>query len=143
MAGGLKALVALAFFGSVGMTLLVIGCAIYENWWPLFVIMFYLLSPLPILISKRYNGNGGFMGGPSNACQELAIFLTMGIVISAFGLPIIMSRTPQTAQADSNITSTITPQAAWYTIGGNVVVFMTIAGFFFVFGGEDVDYSMW
>jgi len=91
MAAGLKSLVLLAFFGSVGMTLLVVGCATHENWWPFFVTIFYILAPVPMLISRRYSSSGM---GPSNACQELAIFITMGIVISAFGLPIVLHRAP-------------------------------------------------
>jgi len=70
------ALVLLAFFGSVGMTLLVIGCATHDNWWPFFVTIFYVLAPVPMLLSRRYSSSGM---GPSNACQELAIFITMGI----------------------------------------------------------------
>lgn len=30
-----------------------------------------------------------------------------------------------------------------YVLGGNVVVFSTIVGFFVTFGSEDVEYSMW
>jgi len=126
---GLKALITLAFFGSVGMTLLVVGCAIYQSWWPFFEVIFYLLSPLPILMARRYNSSGM---GPSNSCQELAVFLTMGILISAFGFPIILARR-----------EVIATSACWYVVGGNIVVFLTIAGFFLTFGSEDVDYSMW
>lgn len=60
------------------------------SWWPFFVVIFYLLAPIPILLSRRYSSSSGM--GPSNACQELAIFITMGIVISAFGLPIVLHR---------------------------------------------------
>jgi len=130
---GLKALVTLAFFGSVGMTLLVVGCAVYDNWWPFFVIIFYMLAPIPMLLSKRYNSAGM---GPSNPCQELAVFLTMGIVISAFGLPIVLARSPPDHP-------TIDFAAMWYVLGGNIIVFLTIVGFFITFGNEDVDYSMW
>jgi len=130
---GLKALVTLAFFGSVGMTLLVVGCAVYDNWWPFFVIIFYMLAPIPMLLSKRYNSSGM---GPSNPCQELAVFLTMGIVISAFGLPIVLARSPAASP-------TIGLPAMWYVLGGNIIVFLTIVGFFITFGNDDVDYSMW
>jgi len=131
---GLKALVTLAFFGSVGMTLLVVGCAVKDQWWPFFVIIFYLLSPLPVLLSRRYNGSGM---GPSNPCHELAVFLTMGIVISAFGLPIVLARSPTPANP------IISMGTMFYTLGANVIVFLTIVGFFITFGNEDVDYSMW
>jgi len=135
MAAGLKSLVLLAFFGSVGMTLLVIGCATHDNWWPFFVTIFYVLAPVPILLSRRYSSSGM---GPSNACQELAIFITMGIVISAFGLPIVLHRAP-----GPKAEGVITLSALLYVLGGNVVVFSTIVGFFVTFGNEDVEYAMW
>jgi len=59
------------------------------------VTVFYLIAPFPWLLSKRYNGGSGM--GPSNPCQELAVFLTTGIVISAFALPIVLARSPDPA----------------------------------------------
>jgi len=131
---GLKALVSLAFTGSIGMTLLVVGCALYNNWWPFFVIIFYILAPVPMLLARRYSSSSGM--GPSNACQELAVFLTMGIIISAFGLPIVLARAPYKEP-------TISLEAMGYVIGGNIVVFLTIVGFFVTFGSDDMDYTMW
>ncbi|CAG2178207.1 unnamed protein product [Oppiella nova] len=102
-------LVLLAFLGSVGMTLVVLGCALpsfgsdipvpmhslcvcplCSRWWPFFVVIFYVLAPLPSIIARRYQDDVG----SSNACKELALFLTAGIVISAYGLPIILARSP-------------------------------------------------
>lgn len=65
----------------------------------------------------------------SNACKELAIFLTTGIVISAFGLPIVFARADVIAWG-----------ACALVLTGNVVIFATILGFFVVFGSND-DFS--
>ncbi len=59
-------------------------------WWPFFVVIFYVLAPLPTIIARRYQDDVG----SSNACKELALFLTAGIVISAYGLPIVLARSP-------------------------------------------------
>lgn len=52
------------------------------------MVVFYLLAPLPTLIARRYNENPG----GSNSTLECAIFITMGIVISAFALVIVLAR---------------------------------------------------
>lgn len=130
---GIKVLVSLAFAGAVGMTFLVLACALPDyNWWPFMVITFYILAPLPTVISRRYVDDMS----SSSACQELSIFLTTGIVISAFGLPIILARAP----ADDPV---IKWGACGLVISSNVVVFLTILGFFLAFENDDVDYSMW
>nr|CAG4638859.1 EOG090X0J87 [Cyclestheria hislopi] len=131
---GIRALIGLAFTGSIGMTFLVLACALpqYNNWWPFFVIIFYLLAPFPTVISRRYSDDSG----SSNPCYEIAIFITSCIVVSAFGLPIVLARSPA-------IVPVIQWGAAGFVIAANAVVFLTILGFFMAFDNEDVDYSMW
>uniref|UniRef100_A0A2L2YCG9 Leptin receptor-related protein n=2 Tax=Parasteatoda tepidariorum TaxID=114398 RepID=A0A2L2YCG9_PARTP len=110
------------------MTLLVLGCALpqYNNWYPFFVIIFYLLSPIPTLISRRYRDDMG----TSNACHELALFITTGIIISAFGLPIVLAEAPS---GD--------PVILWGACGlvfaGNIANFLSIFGFFLGFDKDD------
>lgn len=92
--------------------------------------LFYLFAPIPILIARRYQE----VEGASNACKELALFLTAGIVISAYGLPLILA----------HANNVIKWSAAILTICGNCVVFPTILGFFIAFDNEDdAGYSMW
>uniref|UniRef100_G1L3V1 Leptin receptor overlapping transcript-like 1 n=1 Tax=Ailuropoda melanoleuca TaxID=9646 RepID=G1L3V1_AILME len=88
---GIKALISLSFGGAIGLMFLMLGCAlpIYNQYWPLFVLFFYILSPIPYCIARRLVDDTDAM---SNACKELAIFLTTGIVVSAFGLPIVFAR---------------------------------------------------
>lgn len=116
------------------MTLVVLGCALpkFDNWWPFFVVLFYCMAPIPTIISRRYRDDIG----TSSACQELSIFITTGIVISAFGLPIVLARAPIGH-------SVIQWGACSLILSGNVVVFLTILGFFLAFDSDDIDYSMW
>nr|CAG4642936.1 EOG090X0J87 [Evadne anonyx] len=128
------ALVGLAFTGSIGMTFLVLACALpqFNNWWPFFLLAFYLVAPFPVVISRRY----GDASGNSTPCQEMAVFLTAAIVISAFGLPIVLARAPLALPV-------IQWGAAGLVITANIIVFLTILGFFVAFDNDDVDYSMW
>jgi len=132
---GIKALIALAFAGSLGITLLVLGCALKEFdsvWWPFFVVVFYILSPIPLLIARRYTDDMS----ASNAVQEIAFFVTTFLILSSFALPIVLARAPPSAP-------TIKWGACGLTISANIVVFLTILGFFLAFDNDDVDYSMW
>uniref|UniRef100_A0A8D1L2X7 Leptin receptor gene-related protein n=1 Tax=Sus scrofa TaxID=9823 RepID=A0A8D1L2X7_PIG len=88
---GVKALVALSFSGAIGLTFLMLGCALedYGVYWPLFVLVFHALSPIPHFIAKRATYDSD---ATSSACRELAYFFTTGIVVSAFGFPVILAR---------------------------------------------------
>merc|ERR1711988_227157 len=101
---GVKALVALAFTGSIGLLFLFLACALpqFNNWYPFTVVVFYLLSPIPSLIAKRYTETSGENG----QCRELAWFLTTGIVVSAFALPIVLARAPSNTPTNSTPNNT-------------------------------------
>lgn len=82
----------MALSGSAGMTLLILACTLEKsNWWPAIVTIFYVLSPLPLLLSKHLSNDSGF-GGERNPAKEWAYFLTVGIVMSTFALPILLCR---------------------------------------------------
>ncbi|NP_001187741.1 leptin receptor gene-related protein [Ictalurus punctatus] len=129
---GIKALVSLSFSGALGLTFLFLGCALeqFGVYWPLLVVIFYVISPLPYFISTRL---GDDTDSSSNTCRELSHFLTTGIVISAFGLPIVLARV-----------ELIKWGACGLVMAGNGVIFITILGFFLVFGGgDDFSWEQW
>nr|UWL75298.1 LEPROT [Rana amurensis] len=129
---GIKALVALSFSGAVGLTFLMLGCALerYRVYSPLFVLIFYIISPIPHFIATRLSDDSD---AASSACRELAYFFTTGIVVSAFGLPIILARI-----------KLILWGACGLVLAGNAVIFSTILGFFIVFGrGDDFSWEQW
>ena len=57
------------------------------------MIAFYILSPIPSLLARRISDDAG----SRNPCKEIAYFITAGIVVSAFGLPIVLARAPDEA----------------------------------------------
>lgn len=123
----------MAFAGSIGMTFVILGCALpaYKVWWPFFVVLFYILAPIPTTIVRRYS----YDSGNANPCLELAIFITMGFVVSSFALPIILARSP----ADNPV---IQWGACYLTLAGNIVVYLTLIGFFVTFDQDD-EYNRW
>jgi hypothetical protein len=127
---GIKTLVTLAFTGSIGMTMIILACGLpqYKLWWPFFVVLFYVLAPIPTLLARRYTEHQG----SSNSCLETAIFITMGLIVSAFALPIVLARV-----------AVIQWGACYLTLAGNIVIFITLLGFFLTFDQDDSDYNMW
>lgn len=82
-------LVVAAFLGCVGMTFIILACAVPEHkkFYPMFVLVFYVLSIIPIAISNRITPPN-----ETNAKTEFALFLCSGMVLSSFALPIVLAR---------------------------------------------------
>lgn len=120
---GMVGLVGLAFGGAIGVTFVFLACALpqYSLWWPLFVLFFYVLAPIPTMLVKQ--SVQGHLVKPTRA--DISIFLTMAFVVSSFGLPAVLLRT-----------NTIQTGAFLFTIGGNILVFLTSLGYF-VFADAD------
>ncbi|XP_056599364.1 leptin receptor gene-related protein [Triplophysa dalaica] len=128
---GIKAIVALSFSGALGLTFLLLGCALQQFgvYWPLIVLLFYILSPIPNLIARRHVDDTE----STSALRELAYFLTTGIVVSAYGLPVVLARN-----------GVIQWGACGLVMAGNSVIFLTIVGFFLLFGGgDDFSWEQW
>nr|CAH8871854.1 unnamed protein product [Trichobilharzia regenti] len=86
---GIRTVIFVALAGSISFTFLLLACALpqYNVWWPLFMMIFYILSPIPLLVAKRYQ--------ESSSLGDICTFLTTIIVMSAYALPILFARAPK------------------------------------------------
>ncbi|CAF1172811.1 unnamed protein product [Rotaria magnacalcarata] len=120
-------IVFLAFLASIGFTLLILGCALSNyNWWPTFVIIFYVLCPIPLTIARHCTSNDSYGTSDSSPCKDFMWFLTSAIVASAFGLPAILFR--------ANI---ILAGSMGFIMVANTVVFATISIYFLTLNSDD------
>merc|ERR1711980_20645 len=93
----IKYVVGLAFVGSIATLLLILSCTLqfgdapdpdvpipYHNPYTLLNIIFYVLTPIPLLVASKISDEGGLP-------VDLAAFLTTGLVVSSFALPIVLA----------------------------------------------------
>ncbi|XP_032826678.1 leptin receptor overlapping transcript-like 1 [Petromyzon marinus] len=131
---GVKALLGLSLGGAVGLMFLMLACGLpqYNSYWPLFVLLFYALAPVPCCAARRVSGDAD-TGGGGGFGAELGLFFTTGVVVSAFGLPVVLAHV-----------GTIAWGACALVLAADAAVFSTILAFFLVFGrGDDAGWSSW
>ncbi|XP_067634252.1 leptin receptor gene-related protein [Eurosta solidaginis] len=111
----LKGLLICAFLTSLGMTFLILACAVPQPkiFYPFFVLLFYVLSVLPVFVANRLNP-----GNETNPRTEFALFLCAGMVLSAFALPLVLAHS-----------EVISWTAAILTSISNIINYCTIFGY--------------
>lgn len=96
----LNKIIFLSAFLAFGFLLILLSCALYNNWLPLWVIAIFLLAPLPnIILSSIENNRDDFLtfsndhGNTPTALEEFAKFLTGLLIISGISLPLTFYHT--------------------------------------------------
>jgi len=131
MAAGLKTVILLSFVLAVGFLMIILSCALWSNWLPLFVALTFIVAPLPNALfshcggeefSTDYNEGSGPM--------DIGRFVTAFIVVTGFALPLVL--------AHSEI---IKPGASIMSLIGGGLVYGTIMAYTAAFRQEDSDYE--
>ena len=77
----LAKIIILSIISATGLSFLLLACILPNAYWPLFILLFYVLLPIPILIASGCN---------STALNELGIFISAILFVSTFGLPVVL-----------------------------------------------------
>ncbi|KAG0663409.1 Vacuolar protein sorting-associated protein 55 [Maudiozyma exigua] len=86
----LTKIISLSGFLALGFLLVILSCALFHNYYPLYDILIFLLAPIPnSLFSKSSYSSSDFMSEASNNGSDLAHFLTGMLVTSGIALPVV------------------------------------------------------
>ncbi|CAI4045033.1 hypothetical protein SUVZ_10G2290 [Saccharomyces uvarum] len=87
----LTKIISLSGFLALGFLLVILSCALFHNYYPLFDILIFLLAPIPNTLFSTGNQyhTSDFMSDSSNTGQDLAHFLTGMLVTSGVALPVV------------------------------------------------------
>lgn len=96
---GQRPILAMGFVASLGITFEVLACTLPKgasNFWPLLIYFFYILLPIPLIMSRRIVKETmiGMNEGSSKRVRDYALFFTAGMIVSTVALPIILARSP-------------------------------------------------
>ncbi|CAB4486380.1 unnamed protein product [Rhizophagus irregularis] len=122
-------IIALAFVLACGFLLVILSGALYQNWWPLFVVATYVLAPLPNFIFSRCGSNDDYLDYNNNGYKDFGRFLTAILIVTGVCLPIVL--------AHSHV---ITIPAMIMSTGGGALVYSTIIAYAHFFSNEGDDF---
>ena len=80
----------LAFLFSIAIFMHILSCALYDNFWPLIILIAYAIMPIPLCLYARSAGDSAFDSGSSKAAQHWAEFTTTTLVSLVVGLPLVL-----------------------------------------------------
>ncbi|KAJ8462586.1 hypothetical protein ONZ45_g1693 [Pleurotus djamor] len=130
MAAGLKTVILLSFVLAVGFLLIILSCALWQNWLPLLVALIFVLAPLPNAVFSHCGADDFSQHYESSGPVDLGRFITSLIVVTGFALPVVLAHS-----------QVIHPAACVMSIIGGGLVYGTILAYSAAFRQEDSEYD--
>jgi len=128
---GIKTVILLSFVLAVGFLLIILSCALWQNWLPLLVALTFVLAPLPNALFAHCGGDDFSAAvDEGSGPVDLGRFITSIVVVTGFALPLVL--------AHSNV---IHVGACAMSIIGGGLVYATILSYSAVFKQDDSDYE--
>ncbi|CCC67383.1 hypothetical protein NCAS_0A08250 [Naumovozyma castellii] len=86
----LTKIISLSGFLALGFLLVILSCALFHNYYPLYDILVFILAPVPnAIFGGRSYGSSDFMSDSSNNGKDLGHFFTGMFVTSGILMPVI------------------------------------------------------
>ncbi|KAK9469974.1 vacuolar protein sorting 55 [Dipodascopsis tothii] len=115
----LSKIIVLASVLAAGFLLIILSCALYNNWLPLLVVGVFLIAPLPNTICERYQNSDDFMSeGSGSSAVDFGRYLTGFFVVTGLALPVALAHA-----------RVIGAEAMLMSISGGLLVYGTIITF--------------
>ncbi|KAF8312014.1 vacuolar protein sorting 55 protein [Clavulina sp. PMI_390] len=128
---GNPAVILLAFVLAIGFLLVILSCALFQNWLPLFVALTFVLAPAPNALANSCARGQDFNSeyDSTSPIVDFGRFMTSCTVVTGFALPIVLSH----AQI-------IHPVASLMSLVGGGLIYVTITAYSAVFRQEEDEF---
>ncbi|CAM6096056.1 unnamed protein product [Calypogeia fissa] len=83
-------LAGLAFMFSVGILMQILGCALYNNWWPMLSALMYIMVPMPCLFFGGGSASDFITMSGEGDWMDAAKFLTGFSAVGSVAIPAIL-----------------------------------------------------
>ncbi|KAI9598433.1 vacuolar protein sorting 55 [Syncephalis fuscata] len=109
-----------------GLLLIILSCALYQNWWPVLVAVTYCLAPLPNMLCTRYGYSDDIFVDTQMGFADAGYFLTSALVVSGLAMPMVLAHA-----------GVIHTAAMIQSVVGGLLVYGTIVAYNHFFGQDD------
>eukprot|EP00243_Klebsormidium_subtile_P000774 TRINITY_DN11294_c0_g1_i1.p1 TRINITY_DN11294_c0_g1~~TRINITY_DN11294_c0_g1_i1.p1 ORF type:complete len:126 (-),score=12.62 TRINITY_DN11294_c0_g1_i1:245-622(-) len=86
----LQVIAGLAFLFSLGILLQILGCALYNNWWPMLTALMYVMVPMPCLFFGGGSTSDFISADNETGWEDAAKFLTGFSAVGSIAIPAIL-----------------------------------------------------
>lgn len=113
---------------ALGFLLIILSCALFHNYYPLFDVLVFLLAPLPNALLGRSDGfssHGEFLNESGRNGEDFGHFMTGILVSSGVLLPVVFHHA-----------RLINYESAIMTLSGGLIIYLCIVVFTWFFNGS-------
>ncbi|KAG5362476.1 Vacuolar protein sorting-associated protein 55 [Yarrowia sp. C11] len=114
----LSKIITLSTVLATGFLLIILSCALWNNWLPLIVVAVFCLAPAPNAICQSWAGQDDFMSESSSTVIDFGRFSTGFMVVSGLSIPVMLAHN-----------SIINTAAMWMSLSGGLLIYATIITF--------------
>ncbi|WBW71217.1 vacuolar sorting protein Vps55 [Schizosaccharomyces osmophilus] len=125
----LKKIIGLSSVLAIGFMLVILSGALYRNWYPLLIVIPFLLAPLPQLLTERYSSSHDFLQEEDRNLLDFGRFVFGATISTGFALPIVFV----------NVSLTNIPAAVMSCIGG-FIIFLVITTYSQAFAAHEEEF---
>lgn len=89
---GLRTVIFLSFFLSIGFILVILSCALYSNWLPLIVVGIYMFAPVPNALANALKSTDDIIADTNSSFfVDFSKFFTGFLIVSGIAIPILLA----------------------------------------------------
>jgi len=118
-------IIILAFSLALGVSLVLVACLVWMEWWPALVVLAFLLAPLPNSLFSRC---GDEYDAQARSWLDVGHFLTGAIIAAGVGIPIILTHVGE-----------INVAQFFLSLAGGLIIYVSFELYIYFYHGQEEE----